>query len=135
MSPNIQEPEKKIQPHVEEALKIEARNETQIESQVIVHGSIEAFLFEDGARIWKTTYLVDKTSPHRSNLLMAENIRYYPEWSRIVPGETLNFTLIFEGLPKSCTSFDLVEQIPEPGGFIVKNIARNKSDVYFLDFT
>jgi len=37
------------------------------------------------------------------------------------------FTLIFEGLDKPRKHFDLVEDIPEPGGFIIK---RNKSDVY-----
>ena len=40
------------------------------------------------------------------------------------------FTLVFSGLPKECESFDLKEEIPEEGGFFVKNIRRNNSDVY-----
>jgi hypothetical protein len=35
-------------------------------------------------------------------------------------------------LPKNCDSFDLIERIPEPGGFIYTNIKRNKTDVYHL---
>ena len=45
----------------------------------------------------------------------------------------VNFTLIFTGLPKDCNYFDLFEKIPEPGGFLVKNIKRNNSDVYFIE--
>ncbi|WLD24801.1 hypothetical protein NU10_05330 [Flavobacterium dauae] len=44
----------------------------------------------------------------------------------------LEFTLIFKGLSKSCESFDLVEIIPEEGGFEVLNINRNSSDVYYV---
>ena len=40
----------------------------------------------------------------------------------------------FSGLPRSCTSFDLIERIPEPGGFEVRNIGRNKTDVYEVEF-
>ena len=40
------------------------------------------------------------------------------------------FTLVFSGLPKDCKSFDLREEIPEEGGFLVKNIKRNGTDVY-----
>jgi hypothetical protein len=46
---------------------------------------------------------------------------------------TYTFLLIFAALPKSCTQFDLVEDIPEEGGFLVRNIARNKSDVYRIN--
>jgi hypothetical protein len=37
------------------------------------------------------------------------------------------------GLPKKCTVFDLIEEIPEPGGFYIPNIQRNNSDVYHLE--
>ena len=40
------------------------------------------------------------------------------------------FTLIFEGLPKDCTSFDLVEDALEEGGFLYENIQRTYNDVY-----
>jgi hypothetical protein len=43
--------------------------------------------------------------------------------------------LIFSALPKDCSHFDLIEEIPEPGEFRVSNISRNKSDVYHLIIT
>ena len=58
-----------------------------------------------------------------------EGIKAYIE-----EGSTLHFTLIFNGLPKACRSFDLVELIPQAGGFEYRKINRNKSDVYHLDF-
>jgi hypothetical protein len=48
-------------------------------------------------------------------------------------GQTLIFTLVFSGLPKECKSFDLMEKIPEPGGFEIRNIRRNSTDVYHVD--
>jgi hypothetical protein len=33
-------------------------------------------------------------------------------------------------LPSDCKTFTLKEEIPEPGGFEVKGIRRNKTDVY-----
>jgi len=71
--------------------------------QVVVHCFYKAGPFYgDKIRIWKTTFLL------------------------------YGFTLIFSGLPKTCMMFDLIEQIQAPGAFEVKNITRNKSDVYFL---
>ena len=51
----------------------------------------------------------------------------------VANGQTINFTLIFSGLPKHCKLFDMVENIPEPGGFVFENIVRNNSDVYLLE--
>ena len=84
-------------------------------------------------RIWKTTYLVDGLSGTRSKLLHAENISIAPVWTRIPDGQQYSFLLIFSGLPKSCKQFDLVEEIPEPGGFFIQNISRNEKDVYHID--
>jgi hypothetical protein len=99
------------------------------EQQVIVH-----CLFRSGEwariRIWNTTYLCDNHSDHRSRLLNAFNISYYPVWMFVPPDKTISFTLVFEALPKTCTDFDLFEDIPASGGFFVRNIRRNKSDVY-----
>ena len=81
-------------------------------------------------RIWKTTVLKDCHSTGQSQLIHAENISYAPQWTMIPDKGTYSFLLIFSALPKSCTMFDLVEEIPQPGGFLVKNIARNKTDVY-----
>jgi hypothetical protein len=45
-------------------------------------------------------------------------------------GKSFRFTLIFSGLSKSCEFFDLLEDIPEAGGFFIQNIKRNKDDIY-----
>ena len=84
-------------------------------------------------RIWKTTYLIDSLSGTRSKLVHAENISFAPVWTRIPDGQQYSFLLIFSGLPKSCKQFDLVEEIPEPGGFFIQNISRNETDVYHID--
>ena len=84
-------------------------------------------------RIWKTTYLIDSSSGTRSRLIHAENISFAPVWTQIPDGITYSFLLIFSGLPKSCKQFDLVEEISEPGGFLIKDITRNETDVYHID--
>lgn len=101
------------------------------EKQVIVHCMLPASPFEGNlARIWPTTFLVDEQNNHRSQLVHAENISMFPVWTEMPPGKDFWFTLIFSGLPADCKQFDLMEIIPQPGGFHVRNIARNKSDVY-----
>jgi hypothetical protein len=84
-------------------------------------------------RIWKTTFLIDQASGARSGLVHAENISFAPVWTQIPDNKTYSFLLIFSGLPKSCTVFNLVEEIPQPGGFYIPDIARNKTDVYHID--
>ena len=53
-------------------------------------------------------------------------------WLQLEPLMIFNFTLVFSGLPKSCKMFDLVEEIPQSGGFYHGKIKRNKSDVYSI---
>ena len=53
-----------------------------------------------------------------------------PTWTRVEPGGA--YTLLFEALPSSCRAFDLIEDIPQPGGLVVEDIARNGKDVYRL---
>lgn len=84
-------------------------------------------------RIWKTTYLIDRLSGTRSKLLHAENITMAPLWTQIPDGARYSFLLIFSGLPRSCKQFDLLEEIAEPGGFFIKDISRNETDVYHID--
>ncbi|MCA4900698.1 MAG: hypothetical protein ING88_18165 [Cytophagales bacterium] len=84
-------------------------------------------------RIWRTTFLIDRASGERSQLLHAENISYAPQWTIIPRKGDFTFLLIFGGLPKSCTVFDLVEEIAQPGGFFVRDIRRNETDVYHID--
>ncbi len=83
-------------------------------------------------RIWKSTFLLDATSGAHSSLLHAENISIAPQWTIIPDGQHFTFLLIFSGLPKSCVQFDLKEEIPQPGGFHVRGIRRNETDVYHI---
>lgn len=84
-------------------------------------------------RIWKTTFLIDQHSSSRAKLIHIENISYAPSWTLIPDQTEYAFLLIFSSLPKSCTHFNLLEEIPQPGGFFVKNIIRNESDVYHIE--
>jgi hypothetical protein len=86
-------------------------------------------------RIWKTTFLVDKTAGAKSQLLHAENISIAPQWMAIPEAASYSFLLIFSALSKSCKQFDLIEEISQPGGFYVKGIQRNESDVYHIDLS
>jgi hypothetical protein len=84
-------------------------------------------------RIWKTTFLIDKGSASRSQLVHAENITFAPVWTSIPGKKQYSFLLIFNALPKSCQQFDLLEDIPQAGGFFVQNIQRNQTDVYHIN--
>ena len=125
---------------LEEDLKVEICDELRSEllllrneeQQVIIHCSIYAMDFGDAARIWKSTYLIDKETGKTYNLLFADGISFAPQWTLIPFNKPLEFTLIFKGLPKSCKLFDLVEIIPEEGGFEVLNVNRNSTDVYYV---
>jgi hypothetical protein len=117
-------PEKEVHTEVENA------TDFLNESHVYVHCHLPHV--EPGmlVRIWKTTFLRDLDSPGKSELVHAENISYAPQWTMIGDSSSFSFLLIFSALPKSCTRFDLVEEIAQPGGFHVSNIQRNKTDVY-----
>lgn len=101
------------------------------EKQVIVHCCFPASpSLGNLIRIWNTTYLIDQNSSHKSKLIHAENISIFPYWTPVPFMKDFWFTLVFSGLPKDCTSFDFKEEIPEEGGFFVKSIKRNSSDIY-----
>lgn len=118
---------------IEEETARKLKEETLEEKQVTVHCS---FHCPPGPgqliRIWKTTFLIDKHSSHRSQLLFWDNITVFPYWTPVEPGQAMHFTLIFSGLPSTCTVFDFLEEIPQSGGFFVPSIPRNKSDVYHI---
>ncbi len=101
------------------------------ERQTIVHCIVRSF-FGTLVRIWRSTFLIDRHSEKRYKLLTAVNISFYPVWTRAEPG-VYEFTLIFEGLDKDCTVFDLAEIIPQEGGFFVSGIQRNQTDVYTVE--
>lgn len=119
-----------IQPEVDSELKRQLQHLVDEEAQVLVHCTYEADDWGGGIRIWHSTFLVDQNSGHRSRLLHAENITFMPVWTFLRPYERIHFLLVFERLPKGCVLFDLIEEIPESGGFEVRDIRRNKSDVY-----
>lgn len=123
-----------IQPQItiDENLKESAIASVEEESQVIVHCYYPESPFGSKLRIWPSTYLIDQHSNHRSSLLLVHNISIMPQWTYIKAFQPHRFTLYFAGLPRQCTAFDLVEEIPEPGAFIVKDIQRNNEDVYHL---
>jgi len=107
--------------------KVKAKTKTleSEERQTIVHCTYNP---EAAVRIWPSTFLIEKESGRKVKLITAFNISFAPEWTIATNGNT--FTLIFGGLSKGCTHFDLTEVIPLPDPFIVRNIKRNKSDVY-----
>lgn len=80
-------------------------------------------------RIWTNTYLVCRQTGHRSRMIYADGITYMPAWMP-VPAGTTTFILVFETLPDKCEVFDLLEDIPETGGFHVPGVLRNGRDMY-----
>ncbi|MDP2386867.1 MAG: hypothetical protein Q8M29_10885 [Bacteroidota bacterium] len=132
--PLIEIPEPKIKSPKTE-ISTELKTLPSEESQVIVHGHFQSsHESHELIRIWRTTYLIPHDQYHKSRLLHFENITLYPEWTIIPLGSTYRFTLIFSGLPKGCKVFDLIEEIPQSGGFEIRDIARTKSDVYHFKF-
>jgi hypothetical protein len=102
------------------------------DSYVYVHCHYQNEYDEMFIRVWRSTFLIDRTSDSRAQLVHAENISYAPQWT-FIPGKQLyTFLLIFSSLPKDCKVFDLVEDIPQAGGFHVSGIARNGQDVYHV---
>jgi hypothetical protein len=110
----------------------ETLTQVKEERQVIVHCSLDTPEADMLVRIWPSTFLIDCGGGGRASLVHAENISMAPVWTR-TNGSSYRFTLIFTALPSTCVQFDLREIIPEPGGFEVKNILRNASDVYRVE--
>ena len=119
-------------PVIDESIKEKIKEDVTLEGQITIHFSFCPKIENSLLRVWKTTFLFSKNSSHKSKLLHHHNIPLYPDWMLVKLGKNIRFTLIFSALPKSCTHFDLTEQIPEADGFAFKNIARNSSDVYHL---
>jgi hypothetical protein len=129
----IEELPVRIKPRVDVDTLYSIDAATLEDSYIYVHCHFENEQDEMLIRIWRTTFLIDKSSATRSQLIHAENISYAPQWTIIPRKGNFTFLLIFGGLPKSCQVFDLVEEIAQPGGFEVKNIQRNETDVYQID--
>ena len=120
-----------VKPFIEPELLDQIQTEIEVEKQVIVHCCFKNDLAVGMLiRIWRSTFLLDARSSHKSKLLFADNICFEPNWIEVPSVENFWFTLIFSGLPKGCTHFDLAEIIPETGGFYVPKIERNNTDIY-----
>ncbi|MBT1703343.1 hypothetical protein [Chryseosolibacter indicus] len=130
---HVEEAPVKVKPKIDIDTLTAIAPETLEDSFVYVHCHFQNTAHDMLIRIWRSTYLVDKGSGSRSKLIHAENISFAPVWTKIPDGVNYSFLLIFEGLPKSCKQFDLVEEIPQPGGFEVRNISRNEKDVYHIN--
>src|SRR5690606_6935036 len=127
----IQEPTT-VKPAIDDSVLTSIQPSVLEDSHVYVHCSFDNTWKDALIRIWKTTFLIDKASGSKSSLVHAENISIAPLWTIIPDKKVHNFILVFSALPKSCVLFDLVEEIPQPGGFVVNNIHRNSTDVYHV---
>ena len=128
----ISEPPVKVKPAVDHKVLESIEPATLEDSYVYVHCSFDNSNSDALIRIWKTTFLVDHVSGVKSQLIHAENISIAPLWTIIPDKSVYNFILIFSALPKSCRIFDLIEEIPQPGGFYIKDIPRHALDVYHV---
>jgi len=112
--------------------KAKTKTLEETERQVTVHCRFQT-ITPTWIRIWKTTYLIDQATGHRSPLLTQVGITLYPQLTPVKAKSEIYFTLVFAPLPPDCKVFDLIEEIPEPGRFEVFGIQRNKSDVYRVE--
>lgn len=120
-----------VKPIIDEKILEDLQSKINEEKQVIVHCCFPASPFWGNLiRIWKSTFLIDTVSGSKSALIHNENISLYPYWTEVEPMKDYWFTLVFTGLPKDCTQFNLVEEIPQEGGFFIQNIKRNSTDIY-----
>jgi hypothetical protein len=102
------------------------------DAYIYVHCHYENAYDEMFIRVWRSTFLIDRASGSRAQLVHAENISYAPVWTHIPGKKTYTFLLIFSQLPGDCKVFDLIEDIPQAHGFHVSGIARNAQDVYHV---
>jgi len=112
--------------------KAKTKTLEETERQVTVHCRFQT-ITPTWIRIWKTTYLIDQATGHRSPLLTQVGITLYPQLTPVKARSKIYFTLVFAPLPPDCKAFDLIEEIPESGRFEVFGIPRNKSDVYRVE--
>ena len=117
-------------PQTEVETEVEIKILESEERQTIVHCSIASADENYAYRIWPTTFLIEHGTGKQAKLITAFNISFAPQWTL---NDGKGFTLIFEGLSKGCKVFDLKEVIPQAGGFEVKGIRRNNSDVYQIN--
>ena len=133
VSGNVEIAPVKTKPHIDTEVLSSISPAVLEDSYVYVHCYYNNTGDDMMLRIWKTTFLVDKSTGVRTRLVHAENISFAPLWTQIPNGQPYSFLLVFEALPKSCQQLDLIEDIPQSGGFEVRDIHRNASDVYHIN--
>ena len=105
------------------------------EEQTIIHCnyvSKKKYINGGWVNIYPTTYLVSEQES--ITLLHAENIPLAPQVHVFnKAGELKRFSLIFPAVPKSWTSFDLIEKSNSVNGFKVHNIKRNNAGIYKIN--
>jgi len=108
-------------------VRTKKRQDHEAEGQVTIHMRTR---LGGGVRIWPSIKLRCRTTGTESKFIHAVGLSPFPTWTRVEPGGA--YTLLFEALPSSSRAFDLVEDIPQPGGLVVEDISRNGKDVYRL---
>lgn len=127
-------PDIKTKPKVKIDQELLEKSKVQIETeqQVVVHIRLQLEVLPSLIRIWPNTFLICGNTHSKSKLLNADRISFAPMWTTI-DRKTYRFTLIFEGLPRECAFFDLVEELDTLDRFEYYGIARNQSDIYYLN--
>jgi hypothetical protein len=128
----IQEPPVKTRPQIDIDVLTSIDSSMLEDSYVYVHCHYNNEGDDTLIRIWRSTFLIDKNSGSRAALVHAENISFAPVWTWIPASRAFTFLLVFKALPKGCTQFDLLEDIPQAGGFFIGDIQRNEQDVYHI---
>ena len=98
----------------------------KIEGQTIVHCKVKA---PCALRVWNHT-VIKADNGKNYKMVHAENVTLYPTWTHVNRYGFYSFTLFFEPLDEDVNSFSIVEEIPQPGGFLKENISRNNEGVY-----
>jgi len=129
----LDDPPIKTKPEVEPEVLTAIDPSVLEDSYVYVHCYFNNTSEDMLIRIWRSTFLIDRSSGSRSSLVHVENISYAPMWTMIPKKGMFTFLLVFSALPKDCTAFDLLEDIPQTGGFFISGIQRNQLDVYHVD--
>ncbi len=130
-----EEPPVTAKPFIDTDVLFSIHPELLNDAYIYVHCHVPRSAAEMLIRIWRTTFLVDRAGGHRAGLVHAENITYAPLWTLVPLKLDYSFLLIFSSLPKNCRQFDLIEELPQPGGFFIPGIVRNDRDVYHISLS
>ena len=109
---------------------LESLTQIQEQKQITVVVTVGTNSEVQYQRIWPTIELRSEVNAECAKLLQVIGLNPFPNWTTIPAGIQKQFCLIFEPLSSDVSSFSIVEDIPETGGFFESGILRNKTDVY-----